>query len=106
MMYMGIAGIEPVEPGFARFRIRPQPADLRRLEFAVPAPSGTLRFRCEGSLGKRALTITAPERAEGDLILDARESTGLTPLADPVPAGTRSYRITRGATLSLTLTHT
>jgi hypothetical protein len=106
MMYMGIAGIEPVEPGFARFRIRPQVADLERLELTVPCASGMLKFLSLGKKGNRTLTITAPERADGELVLDSRESPPLALVTGERLPGTTTYHLDRGRTISVTLAHT
>jgi alpha-L-rhamnosidase len=106
ILYMGIAGIQPVEPGFARIRIRPQLADLDHLDLTVPTPKGELLFISDGKVGGRTLTVTMPEHSTGELVLDDRESPGHPPMnVSPFP-GTRSYRVEPGATLSIPLKYT
>lgn len=38
----GLMGIEPLEPGFARFRVRPQTASLREATLKLPSPKGPI----------------------------------------------------------------
>jgi alpha-L-rhamnosidase len=70
ILYMGIAGIQPIEPGFATIRIRPQLADLEHLDLTVPTPKGEFRFLSDGKVGGRTLTLTIPEHSAGELVLD------------------------------------
>ena len=44
VLMMDIAGIRPTAPGFARYQVRPQPADLGRLELTAYAPTGRFEF--------------------------------------------------------------
>jgi alpha-L-rhamnosidase len=106
ILYMGIAGIQPIEPGFATIRIRPQLADLEHLDLTVPTPKGELRFLSDGKVGGRTLTLTIPEHSAGELVLDARESPGRPPMNVTLFPGTRSYRLEPGTTLSIPLKYT
>lgn len=40
-----LMGVEPLEPGFARVRIHPQPGSLRRADLTVPTCRGPIRVR-------------------------------------------------------------
>jgi hypothetical protein len=73
MLYMGIAGIQPLEPGFTRCMIRPQPGDLERVELVAPTARGEIRFLTEGKKGERRMAVTMPEGCTGELTVDKRE---------------------------------
>ena len=40
-------GVEPTKPGFAEYAVSPDPAGLKRMEGAVPTPSGVIRVKVE-----------------------------------------------------------
>ena len=48
---MSLAGIRPLAPGFARYEIRPQLADLPDLTLEVQTPRGPIGFSGGGALG-------------------------------------------------------
>jgi hypothetical protein len=43
----GLMGIEPIEPGFARFRVRPQIAGLAKASVQLPTPKGPISMTIE-----------------------------------------------------------
>jgi len=51
----GLMGIEPLQPGFKRFRIRPQPGALRQATLKSPTPAGPIHLRIE-SAGEAGFT--------------------------------------------------
>lgn len=106
ILHMSIAGIRPLAPGFARCEIRPQPADLEKLELTTRTVAGPVRFASRGTKGNRDLTITLPEKCEGELVLDEREQIDLDPLDTPAPPNHRRYRLPAGRTARLALEHT
>ena len=56
-----ILGVRPVEPGWKRVRIAPQPGDLQWAEGAVPTPHGPIRVRWErGANGRTHLSTDLP----------------------------------------------
>lgn len=98
---MSLAGIRPVEPGYARYEIRPQLADLPDLKLDVTTPHGLIGFDARGPLGARELALTLPPRAKGELVVDPRETLPLE------SAGVRGrFRLTPGRELKLSLKHT
>ena len=57
-----ILGVTPLEPGFAKIRVRPQVGSLARVEGQVPTAKGPVRVRAEG--GVLTLDLPAPARVE------------------------------------------
>lgn len=43
-----LMGIEPLEPGFKRFRVRPQTASLERAKIKLPTPKGAVNLEISG----------------------------------------------------------
>ncbi len=44
-----LMGIEPLEPGFRRFRVRPQTATLEKARIKMPTPKGPVSLRTSGT---------------------------------------------------------
>jgi len=67
---MYVLGVVPVDPGFATWRIAPQPGSLRWAQGIVPTPHGPIAVRWRRS-GRRAfvLTVVAPRGTSGTVIL-------------------------------------
>ena len=63
--HMSLAGIRPLEPGFRRCEIRPQPADLELLEVTTYTPLGPLTLQTRGKAGARELTLDLPRWMRG-----------------------------------------
>jgi hypothetical protein len=104
--YMGLAGIRPLEPGFRRVEIRPQPADLSQLELVARTVRGPLVFRSLGNRGNRELSLELPKGCEGELVLDEKETVGLVLAAKQAPAGPRRYLLPAGKEARLQLEFT
>ncbi len=101
--YQGLAGIRPLEPGFKRVEVRPQPADLSQLELVARTVRGPLVFRSLGNRGNRELTLELPQGCEGEVILPEREVVDLKPLKEKTPLGTKRYAIPAGTAVTLKL---
>ncbi len=104
--YMGLAGIRPLAPGFRRFEIRPQPADLERLELTAWTVRGPLQFGIRGKPGDRELALELPAECEGVLILRGEETVSLESIPGAAPPGHRRYRLPAGKRTGLRLRHT
>jgi alpha-L-rhamnosidase len=59
--YMCFAGIEVLEPGAKLVRVKPQMADLEKLELTYHTGIGPLKFYAEGIKGKRKLSLDIPD---------------------------------------------
>jgi alpha-L-rhamnosidase len=103
-LFMSIAGIRPLAPGFARCEIRPQPGDLEALELTAHTVRGPLQFRSQGQLGSRQITLALPEGCPAELVVDPEESLPLTRL--PAAAGLARYLVPAGQTVAVTLKKT
>ena len=57
-----VLGVTPLEPGFAKIRVRPQVGSLARVEGTVPTAKGAVKVRIED--GVLALDLPAPARVE------------------------------------------
>jgi hypothetical protein len=95
---MSLAGIRPLEPGFRRCEIRPQPADLELLEVTTYTPLGPLILQTRGKAGARDLTLNLPTGCAGELVVRREEALTLPTIAGPSPAGHVRYRLDDGET--------
>ena len=98
LMHMSLAGIRPLEPGFSRCEIRPQLADLARLELTTFTPLGALGFESRGRMGARTLRLELPPGCTGELVVSSQESLTLPGLDGAAPPGCRRYRLAAGTT--------
>ncbi|MDR2138454.1 MAG: alpha-L-rhamnosidase [Tannerella sp.] len=65
-----LMGIEPVEPGFARIRIKPQPATLRQAEIRIPSIRGDIRASFVNTPGRTfVLEVDIPANATAEVWL-------------------------------------
>ena len=96
---MSLAGIRPLAPGFSRYEIRPQLADLPDLALEVHTPRGPIGFSARGTLGDRRLRLTLPSDAAGELVVHQNEQLALKSL----DAG--RYNLPAGQTVTLSLKH-
>ncbi len=104
--FMGLAGIRPLEPGFRKAEIRPQPFDLEGLDLTAWTVSGPLRYECHGHKGDRRLFIGLPKGCSGDLVLPQEEKVAIPASATPAPRGFSRYAIEAGREYLLNLKFT
>ena len=64
-------GVMPLEPGFARFRVAPQPADLAWARGVVPSPRGDIAVAWERARGGLSLTLVVPEGTTAEVLAPA-----------------------------------
>jgi len=104
---MSVAGIRPLDPGFGRCEVRPQPADLELLELTVHSVRGPIEFSSRGRLGNRGVSVGLPPGCQGELVVDQRERLSLEPVASGSSArGITRYRMPAGKSTSVTLKFT
>ncbi|QYM79363.1 hypothetical protein K0B96_01725 [Horticoccus luteus] len=60
-----IAGVRPVEPGFRRVRIAPQPGTLTQIETELPHPRGLVKMRADFEGARVEAIITLPPETTG-----------------------------------------
>ncbi len=99
--FEGLMGLKPLAPGFERYELRPQPADLRELELMAFTVRGSIAMRCQGDPGQRQLTLELPSGARGELLLPANESPDLPPVVGTAPPGLSRFSLPAGGTVTL-----
>ena len=57
-----VLGVTPLEPGFAKVRIAPRPAGLKKVSARIPTMKGTIRLTIAGD----ELSVDSPVPAEID----------------------------------------
>ena len=106
MIYMGIAGIQPLEPGFTRCMVRPQPGDLERVDLTARTVRGDIRFITDGTRGHRRCSVSMPAGCTGELTLDGRETPPLEALPPEGDTGLRRFLLPAGTTTDVHLRFT
>jgi alpha-L-rhamnosidase len=95
---MSVAGIRPLSPGFASCQIRPQFADLPRLELRTPTVQGPIEISMSGAPDRRSLRLALPPGMRGEVILDSREQVDLPELEEK-RSGLRRFEVNGTAQL-------
>jgi alpha-L-rhamnosidase len=106
ILFMGIAGISPLEPGFSRCSIRPQPADFESIELTVQTIQGSIFFKSTGKVGARTIRIKLPDGCNGELILDNREKVPLEKVIRKNKSGLSHYKIIPRQEIEINLLYT
>ncbi|MDD8027317.1 MAG: alpha-L-rhamnosidase, partial [Acidobacteriota bacterium] len=104
VLYMSLLGLRPLEPGYARYELRPQLADLGPLDVLAQTMKGALSFKAEGKPGGRTIVIETPRDGKGEIVLPKGESVKLEALSGAAPEGCARYRLPAGAVIKLHLT--
>ncbi len=69
-LYRRVAGLEALEPGYRRFRVRPMPgANLSFAKASTRCPYGTVEVAWEVKAGNFTLNVTVPEGTEAEVLL-------------------------------------
>jgi hypothetical protein len=98
VLFMDIAGIRPLAPGFARCEVRPQLGDLPSVRLTARTPRGPISFQAEREGGGHRVCVALPEGCEGELLLPPGTPVDLPALAPDHPLGLKRYRMGPGAT--------
>jgi hypothetical protein len=93
-------------PGFRRYEIVPQLADIESLEVTAHTVQGPITIDTKGLKGDREIMIETPPSGEGEIALDRNENVPLERLAGPAPLQRIRYRLPGGKKLTLKLKHT
>lgn len=73
-----LMGIEPIEPGFKRFRLRPQPASLDHASIRTPSPKGPIDAKFTRPQGAWKLEFTVPDGTTAEVHLPAKSMEEIT----------------------------
>lgn len=80
-------GVTPASPGYATWRIAPQPGSLRWAEGVVPTPHGGISVKWASSQAGFAIAIEAPRGTSGTVVLPKGAGRySVTVNGHPVPA--------------------
>ncbi|HOX07727.1 MAG TPA: family 78 glycoside hydrolase catalytic domain [Planctomycetota bacterium] len=85
-----LMGVTPLEPGFGRIRIRPQPGTLERAELRLPTIRGTVGVRFERSAGRFRLEVEIPGNATAEVWLPGPRGAGERVMLDGRPVKVRA----------------
>lgn len=69
VLFMDIAGIRPITPGFQRCQIRPQLGDLEGLDLTCHTPQGLIGFEAKKMANGHDITLSLPAGCEGELLV-------------------------------------
>jgi alpha-L-rhamnosidase len=103
VLYMSIAGIKPLTPGYRTYEIVPQCADIRSLELTAHTVKGSIRLKWDGVVGERQLVVETPREAAGEIALDRREAVPLKRLRGAGPLDRARYQLPPGEKVALIL---
>ncbi len=95
-LFLDIAGIRPTAPGFTQCVVRPQLADLGRLDLTANTIRGPIRFIAEPAPGGHHVSLTLPAGCEGELLLPATTQPSLEALTPDHPLGLKRFRLEAG----------
>ncbi|MCR4412677.1 MAG: hypothetical protein NUV77_09660, partial [Thermoguttaceae bacterium] len=91
-----LAGIRPVAPGFAKVEVRPQLADLGRLELTYRTVRGPIHFLAEPTAAGHRVSVTLPAGCEGEALLPKGSTAELEQVAAEHPLGLVRFRLKPG----------
>ena len=78
IMSQYIAGIEPAEPGFTKFEIRPQLGTLKSVQAVVQTVSGEIKVDISDSDRRFEMKVTSPTGTSGTIYIPAGQANEIT----------------------------
>ena len=72
-----LMGIEPLQPGFRKIRIKPQPADLKKIVIEMPTIRGTVTCRWTVQNERFSLEVTIPANSTAQIWLPAASAESI-----------------------------
>ena len=103
LTYHGLLGFKPLEPGFKRFELRPQLADLPDLDVTAFTVIGPIALHARGMKGQRDLVLQLPPSGQGELLLPQGEAVDLPAASAPAPTGHQRLKLPSGGQVTLHL---
>jgi alpha-L-rhamnosidase len=101
--FHGLMGLKPLEPGFKRYELQPQLADLPDLDVTAFTVIGPIGLRSSGTKGQRELVLQLPPAGQGELILPRGEAVDLPAASTPAPSGHQRFKLPPGGQVTLHL---
>ena len=91
-----LMGVEPLEPGFRTFRIKPQPGSLRSAEAVVPTIRGSVKVAFQNMPGKFfSLDVEIPANSEAQVYLPFINRKGRMQVDGDIVKGTMDGKFVR-----------
>jgi hypothetical protein len=100
--FHGLMGLRPLAPGFSRYELRPQFADIEALELTAYTASGPISVAASRAENRRFLEITTPG-CLGELLVAMDEEVNLPRLAAGGLSGLVRYALPPDSTVRLQL---
>lgn len=97
-----VAGIHPVEPGWRRFAVCPQPGGLARISASVPAPQGEIHFAARKGSDRWCVELTVPA---GTVAMPDFSALGDAEVPVELPAGKWVFELRAEAVMAGELIH-
>jgi hypothetical protein len=63
-----VLGVYPLEPGFTRFRLSPQPADLTHARGVFPTVRGDIRVAWQQTVTGLDMEVVVPDGTRADVV--------------------------------------
>ncbi len=99
VLFMDVAGIRPLAPGFEKVAVRPQLADLAGLELTCHTARGPIGFAGRKQAGGHRVWLTIPTGCTAELLLPTPDLTGLELLGSDLKLGLARYALPTGETV-------
>jgi hypothetical protein len=103
ILFHGVLGLRPLEPGFRRAEWRPQLAGLGDLDVTAQTVQGPFRFSSRGGAGRCEVTLQSPASCQAQIVLPRDQSVALERAAGAAPAGQARYALPREGPTTLRL---
>ena len=91
-----LMGIEPLEPGFARFRVRPQTASLAEATIRHPSPRGPIDLKVTRNTTSWRATLTVPGETVAEVHVPTENTGRIAITRDDRPAEPEFLRTEQG----------
>ena len=95
-MFMDVAGIRPVKPGFEKCVVRPQLGDLPSLNLTAQTVRGPIQFAAERQEDGHHIQITIPKEVSAELLLPPQAQVSFKRLLPDHPLGLHRYKLSSG----------
>ena len=103
VVFMDVAGIRPLKPGFARVQIRPQLGDLESLDLVAQTVRGPIGFSAKKQGSEHWITIGLPTGCPGELLLPAGSHPALAPLPSSPESGLVRFLLEAGTRVAFSV---
>ena len=91
-----LMGIEPIQPGFARIRVRPQIAGLSHATIRNPSPRGPIDLEIKKETGEWQATLGVPAEVVAEFHLPTADADRVTATHDGAAVKPKFIRTERG----------